>query len=508
MVTWYWWKAEKHGGWTPRGPRKGTLVTRLQPLRATMVLSMLRRFIPSLLLSLSLLCAANEKDPNFFEKPYLQLGNRISAKDGDLDLQWLAHDRDSAWTVEYKQSGDWKKANVKMLRRVAAQGTDPHRVMVAPLTDLLPNTRFEYRILVSGKEVFASSAMSRKDKTANSRTVIFGDTAADTSGQRAVAYYSLKEQPDMVFIPGDIVYSRGRVSEYQEKFWPFFNTDQPDVKAGAPLLRSTLFAAAVGNHDVGTTIDFTVNPDALAYYYYWSHPMNGPALKANGANTPKLKGSPGAMNSFLKTAGLNFPKGANFSFDYGKVHWTVIDSNTYTDWTTPEFRSWLKKDLAAAKDAAWRIVAFHHPPFNSSKAHSSDQRQRVINDILEEGKVSIVFAGHVHNYQRTFPLKFEVAPGFVLGKENKVPGKWTLDKSYDGIKNTKPNGVIHIVTGAGGARLYNEDQTNKQDSWEEFTKKFISNVHSFTVMDAEEKKLTIRQISAEGNEVDKFIIEK
>jgi hypothetical protein len=264
----------------------------------------------------------------------------------------------------------------------------------------------------------------------------------------------------------------------------------------------------VGNHDAGTTVDFTVNPDALAYYYYWSHPANGPSLKANGPNTPKLAGSAAAQDAFFKTAGPNFPKGANFSFDYGKVHWTVIDSNTYTDWTTPEFREWLKKDLADAKGADWRVVTFHHPPFNSSKAHGSEQRQRVICDILEEGKVAIVFAGHVHNYQRTYPLKFAVAPGFVLGKENKVPGKWTLDKAYDGVKNTKPNGVIHIVTGAGGARLYNEEQTNKQDSWEEFTTKFISNIHSFTVMDAEENRLIVRQISSEGKELDKFVIEK
>jgi acid phosphatase type 7 len=469
---------------------------------------MSRRIVVSLFLLLGSLSAATEKDPNFFEKPYLQLGNRPGVKGGDLDLQWLAHDRDSAWTVEYKQSGDWKKATVKTLRRVTAQGTAAHRVMNAPLNDLAPNARFEYRISAGGKEVFRASAMSRKDKTANSRTIIFGDTAADTDGQRAVAYYSLKEAPDMVFIPGDIVYSRGRVSEYQDKFWPFFNADQNDPKNGAPLLRSALIAGVVGNHDAGTTVDFTVNPDALAYYYYWNQPLNGPALKANGPNTPKLKGSKSATDTFLKAAGPAFPRGANFSFDYGKVHWTVIDSNTYTDWTTPEFREWLKKDLAGAKDAAWRIVSYHHPPFNSSKAHASDQRQRVINDLLEEGGVSVVFAGHVHNYQRTYPLKFAVEPGFVLGKENKVPGKWTLDKNYDGAKNTKPNGVIHIVTGAGGAKLYNEDQTNKPESWEEFTTKFISNVHSFTVMDAEETRLTIRQISAEGKELDKFVVEK
>lgn len=469
---------------------------------------MLRSLFLATLLGFSLWGAGSEKDPNFFQKPYLQLGNRPGSLGGDLDLMWLAHDRENAWTVEYRQGGEWKKAGVKQLRRVAVQGAAAHRVMTAALNDLKANARFEYRVLVGGKEVFSASAMSRKDATANSRTVIFGDTAADTSGQKAVAYYSMQEKPDMIFITGDIVYSRGRVSEYEEKFWPPFNNDQADSKEGAPLLRSTLFTGVVGNHDVGNTVDFTVNPDALAYYFYWSQAMNGPALKANGPNTPKLKGSPGAVEAFLKTAGPNFPKAANFSFDYGKVHWTVIDSNAYTDWTTPEFRNWLKKDLAAAKDAAWRVVAYHHPPFNSSKAHSSEQRQRVIADLLEEGGVTLVFAGHVHNYQRTHPLRFAVEPGFVLGKENKVPGKWTLDKSYDGVSNTKPKGVIYLVTGAGGARLYNEEQTNKPETWEEFTTRFISNVHSFTVMDAEENKLTLRQISAEGKELDKFVIEK
>jgi len=199
---------------------------------------------------------------------------------------------------------------------------------------------------------------------------------------------------------------------------------------------------------------------------------------------------------------------ANFSFDYGNVHWTVLDSNVYVDWTSEEFRQWVRNDLKAASKAKWRIVGLHHPPFNSSKIHFKEQRVRVLADIFEEGKVDLVLAGHVHNYQRTHPLTFKVAPGFILGKNAEVPGQWTLDKSFDGDKNTSPKGVIYITNGAGGANLYNTEQNADPASWQEFTKQFVSNIHSFSVIDAEAKQLTLKQISAEGKELDRFTIKR
>ena len=38
-------------------------------------------------------------------------------------------------------------------------------------------------------------------------------------------------------IPGDIVYTRGRVSEYRENFWPVYNAEDASPSVGAPLLR-------------------------------------------------------------------------------------------------------------------------------------------------------------------------------------------------------------------------------------------------------------------------------
>ena len=101
---------------------------------------------------------------------------------------------------------------------------------------------------------------------------------------------------------------------------------------------------------------------------------------------------------------------ANYSFDYGNSHWTFLDSNVYVDWSDAYLRNWLARDLAAARHATWKFVVFHHAAFNSSRAHFSEQQMRLVSDILEQRGVDIVFNGHVHNYQRTRPLKFLAKP--------------------------------------------------------------------------------------------------
>ena len=65
-----------------------------------------------------------------------------------------------------------------------------------------------------------------------------------------------------------------------------------------------------------------------------------------------------------------------------------------------------------------------------------------------------------------------------------------------------------MVTGAGGQELYNPEQNNDPDSWQKFTDKFISSVHSLTVAEVDGKTLTVRQVSADGKELDSFRITK
>jgi len=122
-----------------------------------------------------------------------------------------------------------------------------------------------------------------------------------------------------------------------------------------------------------------------------------------------------------------------------------------------------------------------------------------------------VFSGHVHNYQRTVPLRFSAErgrDGKLVRDQDRVPGRWTLDTLFDGRRETRPHGVIYVITGAGGNTLYNPEQQDDPRSWQPFTQRFISKIHSLTVADVDGATLTVRQVSAGGQELDRFVVTK
>ena len=475
----------------------------------------MKHFIAAFLLFFSLTIIAQNSPPaEFLVKPYLQLGKKPSPQ--SLQLLWHTQAANDVWLTEYKNSDEieWKRSEAPTFKTVAVGTIVPFNVYSTGFTSLKPGTMFQYRVSKNGKVVFSSEAKSLKSPEQSYRIAISGDMGAGNNTARKIAYEIYKIKPDMVTIAGDIVYNRGLVSEYTTKYWPVYNKDDADT-LGAPLMRSIPFVASVGNHDA-LGRDLNAYPEALAYYYFWDQPMNGPNGKEGGAFVPALLGSDANKKAFYDGAGDKYPRMTNFSFDYGNAHWTVIDSNPYVDWNDSTLRDWLAKDLATAANSTWRFVLYHHPCFNSSRAHYEQQQMRLIAPILEKGKVDIVFAGHVHNYQRTYPLTFKpdnLGNQLVGGANNiktgkMVNGRWTLDRSFNGKRNTKPNGIIYITTGAGGQGLYNPEQQSDTDSWQRFTTKFVSTVHSYTVMDVEGSTLVLRQVNINGKEVDRIKITK
>jgi len=450
----------------------------------------------------------------FITKPYLQIGQHPTAQ--SLQLLWHAAEADANWVVEYANAKDvWIKSTSVIFSKVAVTGVEPHRVYHAALTGLVPGSKFSYRISRDGKVVFSANAQASKSADQPYRFIAIGDIGAETQDQKKLATQIFLEKPDFVIVPGDIVYENGLISEYKKKFWPVYNGDKPDT-SGAPIMRSIPFVGAVGNHDADNR-DLDKNPDALAYFIFWDQPLNGPSGKEGGAVVPVLKASATNRKAFMDAAGDAYPRMANFSFNYGNAHWTVLDADNYVDWTDSTLVNWVKNDLDQSKDATWHFVTFHQPGFNSSREHYEQQQMRLLSPVFEAGKVDVVFNGHVHNYQRSFPLTFKPdRKGIQLvgGRDNHtlrgrvVNGRWILDKNFNGKTNTEPKGIIYVVTGAGGQELYNPEQNNDPDSWQKFTDKFISIVHSLTVADVNGKILTIRQLSSDGKELDSFKITK
>jgi hypothetical protein len=453
----------------------------------------------------------------FLAKPYLQLGHTQAP--GKLVLDWHAPDADATWTVEYRAGAGqpWQAAKAPSANRVAVAGIEPHRVYHVALTGLQAGEVVSYRVSKGGAVVFESEARAPRASDQQQRFVVFGDCGAGTPEETSIAYRTFLSKPDYVMITGDIVYEKGLASEYRENYWPIYNSDNASPSEGAPLMRSTLFVAAPGNHDIASR-DLAKTPDGLAYFYYWMQPLNGPIGKEGGPLVAPVLGPEQNRNAFLQAAGKSFPRMANFSFDYGNAHWTVLDANATVDWTDRELQQWVANDLETARGATWRFVSFHQPGFSSSKTHFDEQYMRILSPTFEAGKVDLVFSGHVHNYQRSYPLRFEPSAGNnaapVRGKDGKlsknrhVDGKLTLDKTYNGQSDTTPEGVIYIVTGAGGQHLYDPQQQDDHASWQQFTVKHISKLHSLTVADIVGTTLTVRQLTADGDEVDRFVVTK
>jgi hypothetical protein len=466
----------------------------------------MRRVILSLILALSAALAQNP----FLQKPYLQLGDRPRNLDREgVTVLWHAPDQDGNWSAEVRSEGEssWRQSGAPQVRRIDVRGVQPHRVYSAELTGLAPGRKFTYRILMDGKPVFEASATARRPAGQPHTLAVMGDIAQDSDGQRAIAWQLAQAKPEYLVQVGDIVYARGLVSEYYKKYFPAMNADEPQASKGGPILRSMVSLGIPGNHDMSAKMDLGAQPEALAYFYYLSMPLNGPLSRSAEGNYPELKGGDDVMKAFYAAA-PGFPQMAMYSFDYGDAHWTMLDSNSYVDWTEPKLREWVRNDLRSAKGAKWRFVGLHHPPFQSSRNHFGDQWMRVLADIFQEEGVDIVFSGHVHNYQRTHPLKFTIKPEDAQSpmKRGKIDGTWTLDKNYDGAAKTRPDGIIWIVTGAGGAGLYNKEQEGDRQSWQEFTLRFVSTIHSFTLVDVSPDRVTVRQVDANGKEIDRFAL--
>jgi hypothetical protein len=180
---------------------------------------------------------------------------------------------------------------------------------------------------------------------------------------------------------------------------------------------------------------------------------------------------------------------------------------------SPEFVKWLKHDLITTK-ARWKIVCFHIPGFHSSKQHYPEQQIRPLQPLFEECGVDLTFAGHVHNYQRTVPLKF--VPAEKQEKKGQVDGKFTLDTAFDGQKVTTAKGVIHVVAGGGGASLYGPGLDKTAEllrkeygaNYADFTARLVADRHSFVVLDIAPDRLQLRAYDENGEDLDRIVLTK
>jgi hypothetical protein len=275
-------------------------------------------------------------------------------------------------------------------------------------------------------------------------------------------------------------------------------------------LRNYLWFVAPGNHDLGSTgvnanlLSSDTDPpysgsagagDALAYFNDLYYPLNGLAgydvqetwtgntSVANGLLFSYLEQnytSPAAIAAFRASTAVNSGQSVkrqvdtmtNYSFDEGNVHFLVLDANphlfggvlpsgTASSAAPPVFPpyptalgNWVINDLDSSKQT-WKIVLFHQPSFSSGDATIVNNQMRAVAKILEDHGVNMVFNGHEHNYQRTYPIR-ATAKTSLQPSSTGGPAVY-IDTAYNGTTDTVPDGVLYIVEGAGGNRDFDGD---------------------------------------------------
>ncbi|MEI8204806.1 MAG: metallophosphoesterase [Bacteroidota bacterium] len=95
----------------------------------------------------------------------------------------------------------------------------------------------------------------------------------------------------------------------------------------------------------------------------------------------------------------NVSSGCYYSFDYGPVHYTVIDQyNTYTSGSAQY--NWLVNDLSTSTKK-WKIILLHEPGWSAGGGHANNTTvQTTIQPLCVQYHVSMVVAGHNHYYAR------------------------------------------------------------------------------------------------------------
>ena len=466
--------------------------------------------------------------PVFTALPYLQPGTVASglrAGQESMVVAWQTNGVGATFDVEYgRATHEVRKAQVNKQERFSADRDEGGRRFnhLATLEGLELNSLYHYRVRMNGEKLVEGYFTTRKPRGVKTRFVSFGDNSCGDISDHAIAYQAYQARPDFVMNTGDNVYNNGLDGEYARYFFPVYNADVAGPHVGAPLLRSVPYYSVIANHDLTgndpnthqPVVDFSRHVDGGAYYTNFHYPLNGPV-----PTHPTLAvGDATAVDHFKACAGPRYPGMANYSYDYGDAHFLCIDSNVYVDPTDPVLQAWIAKDLAAT-DATWKFVVYHHPAFNVGDDHFTEQHMRALAPLFEQQGVDVVLSGHEHNYQRTRPIRFsptdEAGARKVNSGKRLVPGKFTVDRRFDGKTVTRPDGVLYIVTGAGGNNLYDRQSNDNPEKWRhaeddhvEYVERLISDRHSLTVVDMDAKSLQFRQIDEWGREIDRFRITK
>lgn len=156
-----------------------------------------------------------------------------------------------------------------------------------------------------------------------------------------------------------------------------------------------------------------------------------------------------------------------YKINFKNISFFVLDSNSDLEINSKQYL-WLKNELKINK-SDFKVLIFHHPILSVGRHGGSSSLESSLTPLIKKYSIQLVFNGHDHAYQRF--LK---------------------------------DGVNYIVTGGGGAPLYNK--VNNSNA-EKYLKKYLKTYH-YCLLNSKNKELEIIVYDINNNKIDSLIIKK
>lgn len=190
----------------------------------------------------------------------------------------------------------------------------------------------------------------------------------------------------------------------------------------------------------------------------------------------------------VPAAGSEKYPGQFYSFDYGNVHFTVLDTNfqemqALQPQLLADELKWLEQDLAGSK-ALWKVVLMHKDIMlygftnrPGTTEHFTDAGTALM-PVFEKYRVDLVLSAHLHTYRRRVPLK-----------------------------NFQPDsdGLVYILTGVAGSVRY-------ADLWKnsalDAAKAPQPETDNYLTLEANDRELICRAFLSDGSKFDEVHITK
>ncbi|XP_020253261.1 probable purple acid phosphatase 20 [Asparagus officinalis] len=277
-----------------------------------------------------------------------------------MRVTWIT-DADAPSTVEYgTSSGQYPfsaSGSASKYSYMLYESGLIHDVVVGPLT---PSTVYYYRCSSNPAREFSFKTPPSKLPINFAVTGDLGQTGWTNS---TLTHLSTSNY-DVLLLPGDLSYA-----DFYQPEWDSFG------RLVEPLASSRPWMVTQGNHEI-EKIPIIEKP-FKAYNARWHMPY-----EVSGSNS----------NLY-------------YSFDVasGSIHVIMLGSYEDFDSGSDQYK-WLVEDLAKVdrRKVQWLIALIHAPWYNSNEAHQGEgeDMRKAMEDLLVRARVDVVFAGHVHAYER------------------------------------------------------------------------------------------------------------